>query len=52
VDQTTKPAGVPDTPMRWTLQVETADDASSTFPAPGTAGHLQVDWVVQYAYTP
>ncbi|NUT70581.1 glycoside hydrolase family 16 protein [Pseudarthrobacter sp. C4D7] len=52
VDQTTKPRGVPDTPMRWTLQVETADDAKADFPAAGTDGHLQVDWVAQYAYTP
>jgi hypothetical protein len=52
VDQTTKPKGVPNTPMRWTLQAETADDAKATFPAAGTAGHLQVDWVAQYAYTP
>ncbi|TQJ59058.1 glycosyl hydrolase family 16 [Arthrobacter sp. SLBN-83] len=52
VDQTTKPKGVPRTPMRWTLQAETADDATSTFPATDVAGHVQVDWVVQYAYTP
>lgn len=52
VDQTTKPEGVPHTPMRWTLQVETADDATSTFPANDVAGHIQVDWVVQYAYAP
>ena len=52
VDRTTKPKGVPTTPMRWTLQAETADDASSAFPATDVAGHLQVDWVVQYAYTP
>lgn len=52
VGETGNPAGVPDTPMRWTLQVETADDATSTFPASGTAGHLQVDWAVQYAYAP
>lgn len=52
IDQTTLPAGVPDTPMRWTLQAETSDRADGTFPAASTAGHLQVDWVVQYDYVP
>jgi hypothetical protein len=52
VGQTHNPSGVPHTPMRWTLQVETADDATNTFPATDVAGHVQVDWVVQYAYTP
>ena len=52
VDRTTKPKGVPHTPMRWTLQVETADAATSTFPATDVDGHLQVDWAVQYAYAP
>jgi hypothetical protein len=52
VGQTRMASGVPDTPMRWTLQAETADRASSDFPARETAGHLQVDWAVQYAYAP
>ena len=52
VGQTRKPAGVPDTPMRWTLQAETSDRATVGYPAPSTEGHLQVDWVVQYAYAP
>ncbi|HEY9357575.1 MAG TPA: glycoside hydrolase family 16 protein [Arthrobacter sp.] len=52
VDQTTVPSGVPDTPMRWTLQAETSDRANGTFPAATTSGHLQVDWAVQYAYEP
>jgi len=50
VGQTTVPAGVPTTPFRWTLQAETATDGPA--PLPGTAGHLQVDWVSQYAYDP
>jgi hypothetical protein len=52
IDQTTLPAGVPDTPMRWTLQAETSDRADGTYPAASTSGHLQVDWVVQYDYAP
>jgi len=50
IGQTTDPAGVPNTPMRWTLQAETSDRATGTFPAPETAGHLQIDWAVQYDY--
>jgi hypothetical protein len=52
IGQTTVPSGVPDTPMRWTLQAETADSANKTFPDAATAGHLQIDWVVQYAFEP
>lgn len=50
--QTTVQPGVPVTPMRWTLQAETSDHASRTLPDAGTAGHLEIDWVVQYAYEP
>lgn len=50
IGQTADPAGVPNTPMRWTLQAETSDRATGTFPAPETAGHLQIDWAVQYDY--
>jgi beta-glucanase (GH16 family) len=49
-DQTTIPRGVPNTPMRWTLQAETSDWATSTYPDAATAGHLEIDWAVQYAY--
>ncbi len=50
--ETTTPAGVPNTPMRWTLQAETSDWATSTYPDAATAGHLEIDWAVQYAYAP
>jgi beta-glucanase (GH16 family) len=50
VGSTTLPSGVPTTNMRWVLQAETALDG--TYPARAAAGHLQVDWVVSYAYTP
>jgi len=50
VGSTTQPAGVPDTDFRWVLQAETALDGST--PSADTAGHLQVDWAVSYAYSP
>jgi putative cell wall-binding protein len=50
VSQTSNSAGVPNTNFRWTLQAETQIDAPA--PAPSVAGHLQVDWAVQYAYAP
>ncbi|ROS59222.1 putative cell wall binding repeat protein [Frigoribacterium sp. PhB160] len=37
---------VPTTPMHWVLQ--TATDGST--PAKDVSGHLQIDWVTQYAY--
>lgn len=52
ISQTTVETGVPVTPMRWTLQAETSDRANRTFPEADTAGHLEIDWVVQYAYAP
>lgn len=52
VGETSMPDGVPDKAMRWTLQAETRDGADTTTPAPSTAGHIEVDWVVQYAYAP
>jgi hypothetical protein len=52
VGETTMPEGVPTTDMRWTLQAETKDGADSSSPKPETSGHLEVDWVVQYAYAP
>jgi hypothetical protein len=52
IGQTKIPSGVPDTPMRWTLQAETSDRASATYPGSATAGHIQVDWAVQYEYAP
>jgi hypothetical protein len=51
VGSTTIPSGVPTTNLRWTLQAETANN-NAPAPAPNVAGHLQVDWVVQYAYSP
>ena len=48
IGQTTKTSGVPNKPMRWTLQVETTNDST---PVPAkSSGHVQVDWVVQYKY--
>jgi hypothetical protein len=52
VGETTRPEGVPDTNFRWTLQAETELGPDARFPEPETAGHLQVDWVVQYGYAP
>jgi hypothetical protein len=37
---------IPNTPMRWVLQTEACH---SSCPASGTAGNLQIDWVVVYA---
>lgn len=50
VSQTALPAGVPSTKLRWTLQAETRDGA--VVPETAAAGHLQIDWAVQYAYEP
>lgn len=44
--QTTKASGVPTTPMRWTLQVETNTNQQKV--AASAAGHVQVAWYVQY----
>jgi len=52
VGETTMPDGVPNTGMRWTLQAETKDGADAGTPAPSVSGHIEVDWVVQYAYAP
>jgi beta-glucanase (GH16 family) len=37
----------PSTAMHWVLQTET--DTGGCVPAPSTAGHVQIDWVVAYA---
>jgi hypothetical protein len=37
---------VPDRPMHWVLQTETATEGSK--PSAKTAGHVQIDWVVAY----
>ena len=50
VAQTRNSAGVPTTNFRWTLQAET--ELGSALPAVASAGHLQVDWAVQYSYVP
>jgi hypothetical protein len=52
ISETTLPWGVPDTNFRWTLQAETEVGDDAVIPDPRTAGHLQVDWAVQYAYVP
>lgn len=50
VSQTELPAAVPVTNLRWSLQTETKDGLVT--PDTSTAGHLQIDWAVQYAYEP
>jgi len=47
VGETTDPAAVPTTDMRWTLQAETTSDG---VPDPSVSGHIQIDWMVQYEY--
>jgi hypothetical protein len=39
---------IPKTPMHWVLQTAT----NGTKPAANVQGHLLIDWVSQYAYTP
>jgi len=50
VTETTISSGVPTTPMRWTLQAETAIGGPA--PAGSVSGHLAVDWVTAYSYAP
>jgi hypothetical protein len=50
IGQTQNAAGVPTTPMRWTLQAETNLDGA-VVPAT-SSGHLLVDWVKAWTYTP
>ena len=52
VSETTIASGVPNTKLRWTLQAETELGPEAKYPEPSTAGLLQVDWVIQYAYAP
>ncbi len=52
VSETTLRSGVPNTNFRWTLQAETEVGDGATRPSGQVAGHLQVDWAVQYAYAP
>ena len=41
---------IPSTPMHWVLQTETS--LSSVYPAPSIQGHVQIDWVAAWRYTP
>lgn len=50
VYQTTNQAAIPKDPMRWCLQTETW--LSSTPPPTNTSGHVQIDWVAMWSYTP
>jgi len=50
LSQTIDASKVPAIPMRWTLQVETSLITGP--PDPGAAGHVQVDWITAYTYTP
>jgi beta-glucanase (GH16 family) len=52
VSETSLRSGVPDTNFRWTLQAETEMGDNATIPSDRVAGHLQIDWAVQYAYEP
>jgi len=46
----TNTRSVPSTPMHWVLQTETA--LRATAPASNVAGHVRIDWITAYAYTP
>jgi hypothetical protein len=46
----TSTTNVPSMPMHWVLQTET--QLSGGAPAASAAGHVQVDWVTAYTYTP
>jgi beta-glucanase (GH16 family) len=50
VNQTENPDGVPDTPMRWTLQAETNLEGQGV--PESSAGHILVDSVTAWEYTP
>jgi beta-glucanase (GH16 family) len=52
VSETSVPSGVPTTRFRWTLQAETEVGEDAAVPTTEVAGHLQIDWAVQYAYAP
>jgi beta-glucanase (GH16 family) len=41
---------VPSKPMHWVLQTETSLDG--TTPSNAASGHVRVDWVTAYTYTP
>lgn len=43
-------ARIPNTPMHWVLQTETA--LGGTVPANSTAGNVEIDWVVVWKYVP
>lgn len=48
--QTTNPKAIPTKSMHWVLQTET--HLSSTPPPVSAAGHVQIDWVAGWAYSP
>lgn len=50
IGQSTNSNHIPNTPMRWNLQVETSTDEGA--PSNSTSGHIQVDWVAAYLYAP
>jgi beta-glucanase (GH16 family) len=41
---------IPNTPMHWVIQTETALDG--TVPSSTAAGHVQIDWVAYWSYNP
>jgi hypothetical protein len=50
VGETSVPERVPTLPMRWTLQAET--NLEEAFISDDTSGHILVDWVRAWTYTP
>jgi hypothetical protein len=50
VGETSVPERVPTLPMRWTLQAET--NLEEAFISEETSGHILVDWVRAWTYTP
>ncbi len=46
----TSTSRIPNTPMHWVIQTETALDGST--PANSASGHVQIDWVAVWSYNP
>jgi hypothetical protein len=46
----TSTSKIPNTPMHWVIQTETALDGST--PSNSASGHVQIDWVAVWKYAP
>jgi hypothetical protein len=46
----TSTSQVPSRPMHWVIQTETA--LGGVVPSPSAAGHVEIDWVAAWAYSP